>query len=71
MLISGGYDATESRLKLSGFPAKLAEKTLILPAFALSWRLNWPRITNGERVIEDFIASPELDLLQPQPAAIP
>jgi len=55
---------------LNDFPAKLEEKTQFLPAFTLSWRLNWPRITNGERVIEDLPASPEFDLLQPQSAAI-
>ena len=33
------------------------------PAFALSWTLNWGRITNGERVIEDLPIGPEFSLL--------
>jgi hypothetical protein len=56
---------------LNDFPAKSDEKVPYFPAFALSWSLNWTRITNGERVIEDFPACPEFALLLPQPAAIP
>ncbi len=37
------------------------------PAFALSWSLNWGRITNGERVIEDIPIIPQVDLLPVEP----
>ena len=39
------------------------------PAFALSWSLNWGRITNGERVIEDLPAGPQLSILPSEPGS--
>lgn len=30
------------------------------PAFDLAWTLNWGRITNGERMIEDIPVGPDL-----------